>query len=132
MEFHKEAHIEANRWEYGENYPAFKWISAAGYMEKFKIRGVGLSGGEPLLTFDRTLQFLTRIKKRSGIHRSDDFLRGHQFILLVKVEVLAQPLFIRPLQVVWNCLMGVSLLLDYPLNLVFWGFRPRPPFAMSW
>jgi CO/xanthine dehydrogenase Mo-binding subunit len=27
--------------------------------------------------------------------------------------------------------MGVSLSLDYPLNLVFWGFRPRTPFAIS-
>ncbi|MCJ7596234.1 MAG: radical SAM protein, partial [Desulfobacterales bacterium] len=38
----------------------------ADYIEKFNIRGVGLSGGEPLLTFDRTLQFLTKIKRRFG------------------------------------------------------------------
>jgi uncharacterized protein len=33
------------------------------YLEYFKFRGVGLSGGEPLLTVDTTLHFLTEIKK---------------------------------------------------------------------
>jgi len=36
------------------------------YIEVFKFRGVGLSGGEPLLTFDRTLDYLSVLKKRFG------------------------------------------------------------------
>ncbi len=34
------------------------------YLEYFKFKGVGLSGGEPLLTFDTTLLYLTEIKKK--------------------------------------------------------------------
>lgn len=36
------------------------------YMASFQIPGVGFSGGEPLLTLDRTLQYLDRVKKRFG------------------------------------------------------------------
>jgi len=36
------------------------------YLEKFGYRGVGLSGGEPLLTFDTTLRFAAAVKKRFG------------------------------------------------------------------
>jgi pyruvate formate-lyase activating enzyme-like uncharacterized protein len=36
------------------------------YLERFQIRGVSLSGGEPLMTFDRTVSFLRRIKERLG------------------------------------------------------------------
>ena len=37
-----------------------------GYIKKFGFKGVGLSGGEPLLTFDTTLDFLSKIKKELG------------------------------------------------------------------
>lgn len=37
-----------------------------GYIKKFGFKGVGLSGGEPLLTFDTTLDFLSKIKKEFG------------------------------------------------------------------
>ncbi|MCX5878514.1 MAG: radical SAM protein, partial [Deltaproteobacteria bacterium] len=36
------------------------------YLEKFRIKGASLSGGEPFLTFDRTLLFLRKIKGRYG------------------------------------------------------------------
>lgn len=36
------------------------------YVQQFGIKGVGLSGGEPLLTFDRTLKFATVLKKKFG------------------------------------------------------------------
>jgi len=36
------------------------------YIEKFRIKGASLSGGEPFLTFDRTLLFLRKIKGRYG------------------------------------------------------------------
>jgi pyruvate formate-lyase activating enzyme-like uncharacterized protein len=36
------------------------------YIEKFKFTGVSISGGEPLLTFDRTLRFVSTIKRRFG------------------------------------------------------------------
>ena len=36
------------------------------YIEKFKIKGVSISGGEPLLTFDRTLLYLSKVKKKFG------------------------------------------------------------------
>lgn len=36
------------------------------YVEKLGIRGVGLSGGEPFLTLDRTLAFASRLKRRFG------------------------------------------------------------------
>jgi pyruvate formate-lyase activating enzyme-like uncharacterized protein len=36
------------------------------YLEEFKFTGVSLSGGEPLLTFDKSLDYLTKIKKRFG------------------------------------------------------------------
>ena len=36
------------------------------YIQKFKIGGVGISGGEPFLTNDRTMLFVTRIKKQFG------------------------------------------------------------------
>lgn len=36
------------------------------YLKVFQIRGVGISGGEPLLTFDRTLQYLEKIKLKFG------------------------------------------------------------------
>ncbi len=36
------------------------------YIEKLGIRGVGLTGGEPFLTFERTLSFAARIKRRFG------------------------------------------------------------------
>ncbi|MBU0728306.1 MAG: radical SAM protein [Proteobacteria bacterium] len=36
------------------------------YLSAFKIRGAGISGGEPLLTFDRTVQYVEKIKKRHG------------------------------------------------------------------
>jgi pyruvate formate-lyase activating enzyme-like uncharacterized protein len=34
-----------------------------GYIKKFGIKGVGLSGGEPLLNFSTTIDFLSKIKK---------------------------------------------------------------------
>ena len=36
------------------------------YIQKFNIQGAGISGGEPLLTFDRTLRFVDKIKKTFG------------------------------------------------------------------
>jgi pyruvate formate-lyase activating enzyme-like uncharacterized protein len=36
------------------------------YLEKFQIKGASLSGGEPFLTFERTLLFLRKIKGRFG------------------------------------------------------------------
>jgi pyruvate formate-lyase activating enzyme-like uncharacterized protein len=37
-----------------------------GYIKKFRFKGVGLSGGEPLLTFGTTINFLSKIKKELG------------------------------------------------------------------
>ena len=37
-----------------------------GYIKKFGFKGVGLSGGEPLLTFGTTINFLSKIKKEFG------------------------------------------------------------------
>jgi pyruvate formate-lyase activating enzyme-like uncharacterized protein len=37
-----------------------------GYLERMGIKGVGLSGGEPFLTFERTLLFASKIKRRFG------------------------------------------------------------------
>jgi len=36
------------------------------YVEKFAFRGVSISGGEPLLTLEKTLKFITAVKKRRG------------------------------------------------------------------
>jgi len=36
------------------------------YLEKFQIKGASLSGGEPFLTFERTLHFLKKIKEHFG------------------------------------------------------------------
>jgi len=36
------------------------------YLKKFRIGGVGISGGEPFLTFDRTMQFVSTIKRHLG------------------------------------------------------------------
>lgn len=36
------------------------------YLKRFSIRGVSISGGEPLLTLDRTLLFIRKIKKTFG------------------------------------------------------------------
>jgi len=36
------------------------------YIEKFQIKGASLSGGEPFLTFDRTILFLRKIKGHFG------------------------------------------------------------------
>lgn len=36
------------------------------YVRRFNIRGVSISGGEPLLTLDRTLLFIRKIKKAFG------------------------------------------------------------------
>jgi pyruvate formate-lyase activating enzyme-like uncharacterized protein len=36
------------------------------YIKKFGFKGIGLSGGEPLLTFGTTLDFLSKIKKEFG------------------------------------------------------------------
>ena len=38
----------------------------ADYIEKFRFRGVSISGGEPLLTFERSLSYLAAVKKRFG------------------------------------------------------------------
>jgi pyruvate formate-lyase activating enzyme-like uncharacterized protein len=37
-----------------------------GYIKKLGFKGVGLSGGEPLLTFPTTIDFLSKIKKEFG------------------------------------------------------------------
>ena len=37
-----------------------------GYLEKFKFRGVGFSGGEPLLKFKEILSYIKKIKERLG------------------------------------------------------------------
>ncbi|MFB0519856.1 MAG: radical SAM protein [Desulfatiglandales bacterium] len=36
------------------------------YIEKLKFTGVSISGGEPFLTFDRTIRFVSTIKRRFG------------------------------------------------------------------
>jgi len=38
----------------------------ANYLEKFGFRGVGFSGGEPFLAFEKVLSYLGEIKKRFG------------------------------------------------------------------
>ena len=37
------------------------------FIKKFGFKGVGLSGGEPLLTFGTTIDFLSKIKKNLGV-----------------------------------------------------------------
>jgi len=36
------------------------------YLKAFLFRGAGISGGEPLLTLDRTLQYIEKIRKKFG------------------------------------------------------------------
>ena len=36
----------------------------ADYVEKFQFRGVGISGGEPLLSFDTSLKYIAAVRKR--------------------------------------------------------------------
>ena len=36
------------------------------YLKKFDYKGVSISGGEPFLTFDKTLTFITRIRQELG------------------------------------------------------------------
>jgi pyruvate formate-lyase activating enzyme-like uncharacterized protein len=36
------------------------------YLKKFHYKGVSISGGEPFLTFDKTLSFITRIRQEMG------------------------------------------------------------------
>ena len=36
------------------------------YLKKFGYKGVSISGGEPLLTFQKTLRFITRIREEMG------------------------------------------------------------------
>jgi pyruvate formate-lyase activating enzyme-like uncharacterized protein len=36
------------------------------YVEKFAFRGVSISGGEPLLTLEKTLKFIAAVRKRRG------------------------------------------------------------------
>ncbi|OQX23335.1 MAG: hypothetical protein BWK80_26540 [Desulfobacteraceae bacterium IS3] len=36
------------------------------YIDKFGFRGVSISGGEPLLTFDKTLTFVSAVKRKFG------------------------------------------------------------------
>lgn len=40
------------------------------YVEKFRFKGVSMSGGEPLLSFEQTVRFITAVKDRfgEGIH----------------------------------------------------------------
>lgn len=38
----------------------------AEYVKRFNFKGVSLSGGEPFLTFDKTLQYIEEIRKQSG------------------------------------------------------------------
>lgn len=38
----------------------------ADYLEKFNFKGVGFSGGEPLLVFDKLLEYLGKIRERFG------------------------------------------------------------------
>ncbi|MEN6446707.1 MAG: radical SAM protein [Syntrophaceae bacterium] len=38
----------------------------ADYLERFGFSGASISGGEPLISFDRTITFVTRVKKRFG------------------------------------------------------------------
>lgn len=57
------------------------------YLEKFAIRGVSLSGGEPLMTLDRSLNFLTAIKKRFG---SSVYLWMYTNGILLTSEIMAR------------------------------------------
>jgi len=38
------------------------------YLERFNFKGVGVSGGEPLLTPDTTIAYISAVKKRFGDH----------------------------------------------------------------
>ncbi len=57
------------------------------YLEKFGYRGVGLSGGEPLLTFATTLSYAAAVKKRFGARV---FVWLYTNGTLIDVEKLAQ------------------------------------------
>ncbi len=46
--------------------PFDKTVDYLDYVEKFAFKGVGISGGEPLLTLNLTLEYIERIKKRFG------------------------------------------------------------------
>lgn len=43
-------------------------VEYVSYLEKFDFKGASISGGEPFLTFEKTLRFVTAIKKKFGEH----------------------------------------------------------------
>jgi len=60
------------------------------YLEKFNFKGVGFSGGEPLLVFDKLLAFIKKIRKRFGksmylwIYTNGDLVNKDKLIKLKK------------------------------------------------
>ena len=58
------------------------------YLEKFKFKGVGISGGEPFLQFDKILLYLRKIRERLGrgiylwVYTNGDLVNNHNLNLL--------------------------------------------------
>ena len=46
--------------------PFHKPAEYVSFLEKFQFKGASISGGEPFLTFDKTLSFATAVKKKFG------------------------------------------------------------------
>ncbi len=46
--------------------PFHKPAEYVSYLEKFQFKGASISGGEPFLTFDKSISFISAIKKKFG------------------------------------------------------------------
>lgn len=93
-----------------------------GYLEKFNFRGVGFSGGEPLLVFGKLLEYLKKIRERFGkeiylwIYTNGDLINKDKLKRLkeagldeIRFDISARDYDLRPVELAVNIINTVTV-----------------------
>lgn len=92
------------------------------YLEKFNFKGVGFSGGEPLLIFEKLLEYLRKIRERFGkviylwIYTNGDLVNQDKLKRLkeagldeIRFDISAKDYDLRPVELAVNIINTVTV-----------------------
>lgn len=92
------------------------------YLEKFNFKGVGFSGGEPLLIFEKLLEYLEKIRERFGkkiylwIYTNGDLVNQDKLKRLkeagldeIRFDISAKDYDLRPVELAVNTINTVTV-----------------------
>lgn len=92
------------------------------YLQKFNFKGVGFSGGEPLLVFDRLVEYISKISRRFGnkiyiwIYTNGDLITENKLLQLkraglneIRFDLGARKYDFRPIKLAKKIIKNVTV-----------------------